>query len=99
MDTEKQRAACAFLYKHWQDGILCDGLPPDLLPAARADAYRVQACIEDYSAKPPVGWKIAATSKAGQVHIGVDGPMAGRLLAERLIPDDGSLVLGSNLMK
>ena len=28
------------------------------------------------------GWKIAATSLAGQKHIGVDGPLAGRLLAE-----------------
>ena len=99
MNSEQQRAACAFLYQHWKDGTRCDGLPPDLCAADRAEAYRVQACIETYSATPPVGWKIAATSKAGQAHIGVDGPMAGRLLAERRIPDGGSLVLGSNLMK
>jgi len=99
MNPEQQRAACAFLYQHWKDGTRCDGLPPDLRAADRAQAYRVQACIEDYSNQPPVGWKIAATSKAGQAHIGVAGPMAGRLLAERLIPDGGSLVLGSNLMK
>jgi len=99
MNPEQQRAACAFLYQHWKEGTRCDGLPPDLCAADRAEAYRVQACIETYSATPPVGWKIAATSKAGQAHIGVDGPMAGRLLAERRIPDGGSLVLGSNLMK
>ena len=99
MNSEQRRAACAFLYQHWKDGTRCDGLPPDLCAADRAEAYRVQACIETYSATPPVGWKIAATSKAGQAHIGVDGPMAGRLLAERRIPDGGSLVLGSNLMK
>jgi len=99
MNPEQQRAACAFLYQHWKDGTRCDGLPPDLCAADRAEAYRVQACIETYSATPPVGWKIAATSKAGQAHIGVDGPMAGRLLAERRIPDGCSLVLGSNLMK
>ena len=29
------------------------------------------------------GWKIAATSRAGQQHINVDGPLAGRLLADR----------------
>jgi 2-keto-4-pentenoate hydratase len=68
-------------------------------PGDRADAYAVQACIEDYSARPAVGWKIAATSKAGQAHIGVDGPMAGRLLAERAIADGASFTLGSNLMK
>ena len=99
MNSEQQRAACAFLYQHWKDGTRCDGLPPDLCAADRAEAYRVQACIEDNSKRPPVGWKIAATSKAGQAHIGVDGPMAGRLLAERQILDGGSLVLGSNLMK
>lgn len=99
MTPEQQRAACAFLYQHWENGTRCDGLPPDLRSADRAEAYAVQACIEANSARSPVGWKIAATSKAGQAHIGVDGPMAGRLLAERLIPDGGHLVLGSNLMK
>lgn len=99
MNSEQQRAACAFLYRHWKDGTRCDGLPPDLRPADRAEAYRVQACIENYSKQPPAGWKIAATSKAGQAHIGVDGPMAGRLLAERRVPDGGNLVLGANLMK
>jgi len=99
MNPDQQRAACAFLYQHWKDGSRCDGLPPEMRPTGRAEAYRVQACIEAYSAEPLVGWKIAATSKAGQAHIGVDGPMAGRLLAERQIPDGGSLVLGSNLMK
>jgi len=99
MNPEQQRAACAFLYQHWKGGSRCDGLPLQLRPADRAEAYRVQACIEDNSKQPPAGWKIAATSKAGQAHIGVDGPMAGRLLAERRIPDGGNLVLGSNLMK
>src|SRR5215831_9912612 len=99
MNPEQQRAACGFLYRHWQNGTRCDGLPPDMLPADRAEAYRVQALIDAYSAAPPMGWKIAATSKAGQAHIGVNGPMAGRLLAERKIPDRGSLALGSNLMK
>jgi 2-keto-4-pentenoate hydratase len=99
MSPEKQRAACALLYQHWKNSTRLEALPGDLKPADRIAAYRVQACIEDYSTQPPVGWKIAATSKAGQAHIGVDGPMAGRLLAERAIPNGGSLVLGSNLMK
>jgi len=99
MTPEQQRAACDFLYRHWKDGTRCDDLPAGMRPADRAQAYAIQACIEDHSAAPPVGWKIAATSKAGQAHIGVDGPMAGRLLAERAIPDGGSLVLGANLMK
>jgi len=99
MDPQKQRTACDFLYQHWRTGTHCDGLPPELQPGDRAGAYAVQSCIEEYSTRPPVGWKIAATSKAGQAHIGVDGPMAGRLLGERAVADGGSFVLGSNLMK
>jgi len=96
---DKQRAACAVLYQHWRNGTRFDSLPPDLHPADRAEAYRVQSCIEEYSAWPLMGWKIAATSIAGQAHIGVDGPLAGRLLAERAILDGASCLLGNNLMR
>ena len=33
------------------------------------------------------GWKIAATSEAGQRHIGVSEPLAGRLFADFILPD------------
>jgi 2-keto-4-pentenoate hydratase len=99
MDPDQMRAACGLLYRHWSDGTRLENLPPDLCPRDRAEAYGVQACIESYSAKPLYGWKIAATSLAGQRHIGVDGPLAGRLLAERVIADGGAFVLGSNLMR
>ncbi len=95
----REQAACALLYGHWQGETRLEALPPELRPAGRADAYRIQACIEDYSPAPLFGWKIAATSLAGQKHIGVDGPMAGRLLAERAIEDGGACPLGNSLMK
>jgi 2-keto-4-pentenoate hydratase len=53
----------------------------------------------DHTRAPLFGWKIAATSEAGQKHINVDGPLAGRLLAERVIVDGGNCPLGNNLMK
>ena len=93
------RAACALLYRHWLDGTQLASLPPALRPADRAEAYRVQACIEAFSGAPLYGWKIAATSLAGQRHIGVDGPLAGRLLAERVIEDGGACPMGGNLMR
>ena len=99
MDQEQRRAACALLTRHWQEGTQLYALPPDLFPADRADAYQVQACIEAFTTAPLYGWKIAATSLAGQRHIGVDGPLAGRLLAERVIADGGICALGGNLMK
>ncbi|OYX65958.1 MAG: hypothetical protein B7Y95_23925, partial [Rhizobiales bacterium 32-66-11] len=44
----------------------------------------IQARLAAHSAAPPFGWKIAATSREGQAHIGVDGPLAGRLLVREI---------------
>ncbi|HEY0265745.1 MAG TPA: fumarylacetoacetate hydrolase family protein [Rhizomicrobium sp.] len=99
MNTDDLRAACDLLYRHWQEGTTLEALPAHLRPADRAEAYRVQGFIESHSALPLYGWKIAATSVAGQRHIGVDGPLAGRLLAERVIADGGDCPLAGNLMR
>ena len=99
MTPDKRQAACDLLYGHWQGGTRLENLPEDLRPAERAEAYAVQGCLAAYTAAPLYGWKIAATSTAGQKHIGVDGPLAGRLLAERVIADGGDCALGNNLMK
>jgi len=99
MTPDQMRQAQALLYRNWQAGTQIAALPPHLAPADRAEAYRVQAEIEAYSRRPLFGWKIAATSIAGQRHIGVDGPLAGRILEERVIPDGGVCPLGNNLMK
>lgn len=99
MNQDQMRAACGLLYRHWSDGTQLEELPAQLRPKDRAEAYRVQACIEEFSTQPLYGWKIAATSIAGQRHIGVDGPLAGRILAERVIADGGAFVLGRNLMR
>jgi 2-keto-4-pentenoate hydratase len=45
-----------------------------------------------------VGWKIAATSPAGQTHIGVDGPLGGPLLANRVLADGAAVPLDGNIM-
>ena len=99
MEQEQMRGACALLVQHWANGTQLAALPPELRPEGRAEAYAVQACIEAYTSEPLYGWKIAATSLAGQRHIGVDGPLTGRILAERVIADGGDCPLGGNLMK
>lgn len=73
-------------------------LPARIRPADRAAGYAAQACLQRYSAKPLFGWKIAATSKAGQEHINVDGPLAGRLLAERVLAPGAEVPLAGNQM-
>lgn len=97
MDREK--AASDLLYGHWMEGSRIGELPEGIRPADRSEGYRIQARLERRSAAPLFGWKIAATSAAGQAHIGVDGPLAGRLLAERVIPDGGVCPYGNNHMR
>jgi 2-keto-4-pentenoate hydratase len=74
-------------------------LPGDLRPATRADGYGIQAHLDRRSAAPLFGWKIAATSLAGQAHINVDGPLAGRLLRERAFESGAAVPFGANHMR
>ncbi|HEY1312252.1 MAG TPA: hypothetical protein VGE92_00155, partial [Steroidobacteraceae bacterium] len=55
------------LWNCWQTGqTLANGLPEQLRPVTREDGYAIQALLEQRSAAPLYGWKIAATSQAGQ---------------------------------
>jgi 2-keto-4-pentenoate hydratase len=99
LEASRISAAGDLLYRHWIGQTRLGGLPPDLCPNTRAEGYAIQACLERRSGAPLFGWKIAATSAAGQAHINVDGPLAGRLLAERLIADGGLVRLGDNAMR
>ena len=74
-------------------------LPPLLRPATRSEGYAVQSWVERRSGAPLFGWKIAATSAAGQAHIAVDGPLAGRLVHERVVSDGGTCPFGANQMR
>jgi len=99
MTMRNPERAAALLVRHWNHGTRLDALPEEMRPATREEGYAIQAAIVDSSPAPLFGWKIAATSEAGQRHINVDGPMAGRLLAERTIADGATVPLASNLMR
>ena len=99
MNDARCAQAAGILWDHWQNGTRLARLPADVRPATRADGYAIQACLEGRSASPLYGWKIAATSEAGQRHINVDGPLAGRLLAERVLADGAIVPLAHCLMR
>ena len=99
MDAIQAWAASELLVRHWRSGTVLDALPDQFRPSTRAEGYAIQAELEKLSAKPLWGWKIAATSTAGQRHIGVDGPLAGRLLAEMVHADGATLPFGANRMR
>jgi 2-keto-4-pentenoate hydratase len=91
MTGTKAAAAAATLWHNWQERTRVDGLAADSRPIDRAEGYEVQREIVRLSGQKIVGWKIAATSRAGQAHIGVDGPLAAPLLADRVVQDSSSV--------
>lgn len=91
--------AAELIWQLWNAGEVINDLPFDLKPRTRAQGYAVQAQFAGMSKRPLFGWKVAATSKAGQEHIGVSGPIAGRILAERAFVDGDELVFGANRMR
>ena len=97
MKFDAQRGADV-LWDAWQNGTVIKGLSDDDKPATRSEAYAIQATLEDRSMQPLAGWKIAATSLAGQRHINVSGPLAGRLLAERINKENATISLKGNRM-
>jgi 2-keto-4-pentenoate hydratase len=104
-DDNAISAAATLLWGHWTASTRLPELPAQCRPADRSDAYAIQAAVAKLSGQRIVGWKIAATSRVGQAHIGVDGPLAGSLLSDRVLgrPVDGAghalVSLDGNLMR
>ena len=99
LDQKQIAAASRTLQDHWRNGTKLGALETSLRPRDRAEGYAIQAAIEHGSADKLFGWKIAATSEAGQKHINVDGPMAGRILSETVIADGGTAAMAGNEMR
>jgi 2-keto-4-pentenoate hydratase len=99
LDQDQIAAASRTLHHYWRAGTKLGALEPSQRPRDRADGYAIQALLEQTSAGELFGWKIAATSEAGQKHINVDGPMAGRILPETVIPDGGTASMAGNEMR
>jgi 2-keto-4-pentenoate hydratase len=91
--------AAGILWSNWSAATRIDALPELCRPATRADGYAIQASVARAAGQPTIGWKIAATSIAGQKHIGVDGPLAGRLLGARVFFDDRPIPFVNNIMR
>ncbi len=84
LDHHAIGAAATLLWQHWTAGSRIPQLPSRCRPADRSDGYAIQAAVAALSGQRVIGWKIAATSQVGQGHIGVEGPLAGRLLSRRV---------------
>lgn len=98
MQSKQIDQAVATLLPAFRDHGRLVALDPSCRPANRAEGYAVQAALLTAIGEPGVGWKIAATSAAGQKHIGVSGPLAGRLLQSRCLTDGATVSLAGNFM-
>jgi 2-keto-4-pentenoate hydratase len=96
LDKDQTAAAAKTLHDQWQAGTKIGDLDPSQRPRGRAEGYAIQAAMQGYGTL--FGWKIAATSEAGQKHINVAGPLAGCIFAERVIADSGTASMAGNEM-
>jgi 2-keto-4-pentenoate hydratase len=99
MTNTASEQACAIIVSHWRAGSVFDALDPEIRPQTRVQGYAVQAHVESVSKEALYGWKIGATSIAGQQHIGVSGPLLGRILAEQVRKSGGTVSLKGNHMR
>jgi len=91
MGDDRASEAAALIWRNWSSHGRIATLPDSCRPASVQEGYAAQEALVKLSGWQPVGWKIAATSIAGQKHIGVDGPLAGRLLDGKLHRDGAEL--------
>lgn len=72
-------------------------LPAGSVPTSRPQGYAAQAAW--VGADRVAGWKIAATSLAGQRHLQVDGPLGGRTTEAMLVDPERPISLAGNRMR
>lgn len=92
-------AAAELLLRNWAATTRIAALPEAMRPMSRAQGYEAAAAVAAHSGSEVAGWKIAATSEAGQKHINVEGPLIGRILKRRLLPPGSGVSLGDNIMR
>ena len=85
MKKDNEFKLANIIWNHWQNGTLIDDIKTieKISPKNKTDAYEVQKQFSKFSKKGIFGWKIAASNKAGQEHIGALSPLAGVLLEEK----------------
>lgn len=93
--TEPTTRAAETIWAAWTGGHQLAELPEQVRPADAPAGWAVQEALAEL-AGPSYGYKIAATSAAGQAHIGVSGPLPG-LLFDRFRREPGAVLPSTGL--
>lgn len=92
-------SAHEILLDAWLHDRSIDALPTAVSPADMAAGYAIQDAVVAALGEPIVGYKIAATSAAGQAHIAVDQPISGQLRASRVLAPGNAAPMAGNTMR
>jgi 2-keto-4-pentenoate hydratase len=99
MQPAKASQAAGILWSAWRNGRRLAALPDDCRPHSVDEGYDIQDAMAANHGGEIMGWKIAATSAAGQRHIGVTEPLAGRLFTRFCHGDGARLPAGGLHMR
>jgi len=80
IDSRARQTAHA-IWSAWTGGYRLTRLPEEIRPTNADDGWAAQLALADLAGSS-YGYKFAATSKAGQAHIGVTHPLPGMLFAD-----------------
>ncbi|HWN36178.1 MAG TPA: fumarylacetoacetate hydrolase family protein [Pseudonocardia sp.] len=94
VDRPAARAA-EIIWAAWTGGHRLTELPEQVRPVDAPAGWAAQLALAEL-AGPSYGYKIAATSAAGQAHIGVGGPLPG-LLFDRFRREPGAVLPSAGL--
>lgn len=98
-DHSSSAQAARQLVHAWAAGDHIRDLSGACRPQDIADGYAIQALWPAVLDQPVAGWKIAATSEAGQKHIAVSGPLAGPVFGHRVHSPGVPISLEHNRMR
>lgn len=85
------------LAEAWRSGDTIPLPPAGQGPATRAEAYAIQDRMAELIGGKVAGWKVGATVRAVQVFEGHDGPLPGRVFADRCF--DSPAKIPTHLLK
>ena len=75
----------------WVNGTTIPLPPQDAAPRDRADAYVIQDRMAELIGQPVVGWKVGASVPCVQLFEGHDGPLPGRIFADRCYQNEAAV--------
>jgi 2-keto-4-pentenoate hydratase len=94
-DEYRAGGAADVLWTAWTSGERIAALPDEVRPRNDVEGFAAQIAMGRHAGRS-YGWKIAATTAAGQAHIGVSGPLPGPLF-ERFRHDPGDVLASDDM--